>query len=259
MSRKTLLLIAVGVIGFTLGFIIGGRNYTFSCARLESNQVTCVRAVHLLGIPLGEETVSGVTGVDVAVIGSDYGNQYRVELYTNSGGVVPLTTAYSTGPRKKVETAELIDRFLLDPAQTKLEVDSGVSFIAPIVFLFLSVGFASAAVAYAERNEGFKFLLHTAGVWVLMIGALPILILALFVANRFFNLMPGDSGASFLIFLLLAAGWFGSAIVIKRLYAEYFTLPCPNPDCNESINMNKNMFGSVTYTCRHCGHSIGGK
>ncbi len=142
--------------GSLLAMYFFGSTVNLNCERDSTGAVNCTRDQNWLG--LLEGSTKPVPGLQRAVIQENYdddGSTYRVALRSEQGDI-PLSAAYTSGYEDKADLASQINTFLSDPAQTTLEVSTGIP-IAGVLFSvsLLFVGPVMALVIILRRGKPF--------------------------------------------------------------------------------------------------------
>ncbi len=149
--KRTIHVLIGGVLvlmGFVAIFFVG-RSSTLVCERIELNRINCQLAKEFLGIGLKQEKIRQLQSAKVEIsegsvsggpgggIGED---NYRVMLVGNSGNI-PLTDYYSSGRIGKQTTASLINAFIANRSQPRLELRETGVFGFVIGGFFVVAGF----------------------------------------------------------------------------------------------------------------------
>jgi len=145
-------LVFMGASVFSL--ILFGATTSLYCERVEASYINCRREQSWFGIYTRDQPpVNDLTGADIQmnVDDDDDSHTYRVVLKT-SGGVIPLTMAYSSGYEKKAELASDINDFVADPTRQILDVDSGIPWIGMLVGGIMFIGGISMIVVGVFRG-----------------------------------------------------------------------------------------------------------
>lgn len=109
--------LAVGGFAYVLGQVT-----TLTCDRVGTEQIDCtVQTTWLDLLPLGDKSVRGVRGAQVAENCDEDGCTYRVELVTDAG-LVPLTSYYSLDSTEKERAAQRVNDFARGTAARSLVV-----------------------------------------------------------------------------------------------------------------------------------------
>lgn len=128
--------VAIGAI-FTVVF---GQVVTLDCTRPEPAEITCERQSTFLGIRLSEpRTIRDVRGAWVQE-NCDEGCTYRVML-TAGRSDVPLTGAFTSGERSKIEIAEQINAFIAggDPTTQISLQPNPLVLLATLIFVVIGL------------------------------------------------------------------------------------------------------------------------
>jgi hypothetical protein len=136
----------MGIPFFLMGalfFVIFARVTTLECRRPEPREIICERRSELVGaVQMRRETIRGLSGAWVDE-SCDDGCTYRVVLTTERGDV-PLTNAYTSEQRKKIEIAEEVNLFV-DSERTSFEIEDRPSILVlalPIIFMIVGPAMA---------------------------------------------------------------------------------------------------------------------
>lgn len=144
-SNDNLFFIIFGVSFTAAGLfsaIFFGQTSTLTCQRLESVVVDCLLQRDLLGLPISETDVGQIETAWVEVNVDSDGDTYRVVLQ-GPEDAVPLTSFYSSSYADKQETADTINGFLVNPAQTSLQIEQSEWWVFLLAGLFAIIGIAS--------------------------------------------------------------------------------------------------------------------
>jgi hypothetical protein len=158
-ARNMIQLVFVAVLmagGSLLAMYFFGSTINLHCERDGMGTINCTQDQNWLGLVEGAQ--KPIAGLQRAVIQENYdddGSTYRVALRT-AQGVVPLSGAYTSGYEDKAELASRINAFLNDPAETTLDVSTGVP-IAGVLFSvsLVFVGPVMALVIILRRGKPF--------------------------------------------------------------------------------------------------------
>ena len=132
----------VGSIFFVLGavfFVVFAQATSLDCARREPREIVCERESVLLGrVQMRQDSIRGLRGAWVDE-SCDDGCTYRVVLTTDEGDV-PLTGAYTSDQRTKVEITRAINGFVEGDARTLQVEDRPPALLMALPILFMIIG-----------------------------------------------------------------------------------------------------------------------
>jgi hypothetical protein len=142
----SVIFVAIGAI-FTVVF---GQVVTLDCVRPEPAEIICERRSTFLGIRLSEpQTIRDVQGAWVQE-NCDEGCTYRVML-TAGRSDVPLTRAYTSDERTKVETAAQINALATGGAPTAQIILRPNPLVLLATLIFVIIGLAIPVLSLFGR------------------------------------------------------------------------------------------------------------